>query len=314
MRIAVIGAGGVGGYFGGQLAASGNDVVFIARGRQLDALRDRGLTVLSEHAPIRLESVQATDDVHAAEGADLVVIAVKLWETESVARELARIAGPVPALLSLQNGVQKDDELRAQLPDAEILGGLCYISAAIESPGVIRHNGALARVVFGSYAGAPSERALRFERALQRAGVEVELHADIAAALWRKFVFLVGLSSVTSVVRQPIGVLRAHRPTRELLREVMDEVVTLARARGVDLPRDYAAEQLAFCDTLPPQMSSSMLYDLTHGNRLELPWLGGGVVAMAQEAGVPTPYNRVLAAALEPYVTGAPTPPAEEER
>ncbi|MGN6252518.1 MAG: ketopantoate reductase family protein [Marmoricola sp.] len=306
MRIAVIGAGGVGGYFGGQLAAAGHDVTFIARGRQLEALRTHGLRVLSDHAPVHLDAVEVTDDLAATAGAEVVVIAVKLWETATIARELAAVGGATPAILSLQNGVKKDDELRAALPDAEIWGGLCYISAAIEAPGVIRHNGALARIVFGSYAGAGSERARDFEQALRDAGVEVEHSAEIEEALWRKFVFLVGLSSVTSVARQPIGVLRGHEASRRLLRDVMAEVVDVARLRGVLLPADYADEQVAFCDTLPAQMSSSMLHDLTHGQRLELPWLGGGVVTMGEQVGVPTPVNRALAAALAPYVEGRP--------
>lgn len=307
MRIAVIGAGGVGGYFGGQLAAAGNDVLFVARGRQLEALRTHGLTVASDERPVTLDTVDATDDIHAIQGVDLVLIAVKLGETENIARRIAEAPGSTPPILSLQNGVQKDEVLRAHLPDAEILGGVCYISAAIESPGVIRHNGSLARIVLGSYGGKPSAAAVAMHRALDEAGVEAELSDDIESALWRKFVFLVGLSSVTTVARQPIGVLRAHVPTRQLLADVMTEAVAVAEARGVALPADYVEQQLAFVDTLPEQMSSSMHHDLTHGNPLELPWLGGGVVAMGADAGVPTPAGRALAAVLAPYVAGGAT-------
>lgn len=306
MRIAVIGAGGVGGYFGGQLATAGHEVCFVARGGQLAALRSDGLTVLSEHSPVRLADVVAIDDIRRIGEVDLVLIAVKLGETENVARQLAELPGKSPAILSLQNGVQKDDVLRARLPDAEILGGVCYISAAIESPGVIRHNGALARLVIGSYGGPPSETVTALQGALEGAGVEVEVSEDIQVALWRKFVFLVALSSVTSTTRQPVGVLRVHEPTRLLLRDVMAEAVAVAGARGVTLDPDYVDGQLAFIDTLPEQMSSSMYHDLTHGKALELPWLGGGVVSMGQELGVPTPVNAVLAAVLAPYIDGAP--------
>ncbi|WP_446666856.1 ketopantoate reductase family protein [Flexivirga sp. B27] len=304
MRIAVIGAGGVGGYFGAQLAAAGHEVIFVARGRQLAALRQDGLTVLSEHRPVRLPSVEATDAIREIGEVDLALVAVKLGETENIARELAQLPGAAPAVLSLQNGVQKDEILRGQLADAEILGGLCYIAAAIEEPGVIRHNGAMARVVFGAYDGRSTGSVPAIRQAFADADVEVEVSDDIEADLWRKFVFLVALSSVTSATRQPVGVLRAHEPTRRLLTEVMTEAVAVAHARDVRLPADYVDGQLAFIDTLPETMSSSMFHDLTHGNPLELPWLGGGVVAMGEAAGVPTPVTRVLAAVLAPYQAG----------
>lgn len=304
MRIAVIGAGGVGGYFGGQLAAAGHDVRFVARGGQLAALRDEGLTVLSEHRPVRLSSVDVAESVQDVGDVDLVLIAVKLGETENIARQLARLPGRKPAVLSLQNGVQKDEILRRHLPDAEILGGVCYISAAIDSPGVIRHNGGLARVIAGTYGGGPSDTLAALRRAFDDAGVEIEVSDHIEVDLWRKFAFLAALSSATSAARQPVGVLRAHEPTRRLLADAMTEAVAVARARGVELPADYVEGQLEFIDTLPESMSSSMHHDLMHGNPLELPWLGGGVVALGEDAGVPTPVTRVLAAVLEPYAAG----------
>ncbi len=307
MRVVVVGAGGVGGYFGGQLAAGGHDVLFIARGRQLKALADHGLRVASEYAPVSLSHVEVTDDITAAESADLVLIAVKLWETDSVAQQLVSLAAGGAAVLSLQNGVQKDETLQRYLPASAILGGACYISAAIETPGVIRHNGELARVVFGEYDGRRSERAGAIEQALSGAGIDTLLSTDIAGELWRKFIFLVGLSSTTSAARQPIGVLRANPATRALMREVMAEAAAVARARGVAVPEAYADERVGFTDTLPAAMSSSMLHDLTVGNRLELPWLGGAVVVMGEQAGVATPYNRALAAVLDPYVLGSST-------
>lgn len=305
MRIVVVGAGGVGGYFGGQLAAAGDDVVFVARGRQLAALRERGLRVDSEHAPVTLPRVEVVDNVDAVHAADLVLIAVKLWDTADVARRIEGLARRGAAVLSLQNGVQKDEELAQHLPVESILGGACYISAALTEPGVIHHDGTLARIVFGEYDGRRSRRAVAVEAALRRAGIPTELTDDITAVLWKKFVFLVGISSVTSASRQPIGVLRANPSTRRLLHDVMSEVVAVGRARGVDLPEDYADQQVTFCDTLPENMGSSMLHDLLNGSRLELPWLGGSVVAMGEQAGLPTPYNTALAAVLQPYVEGS---------
>jgi 2-dehydropantoate 2-reductase len=305
LKIVVVGAGGVGGYFGAQLAAAGHDVVFIARGRQLEALREHGLRVESDSAPQRLPEVRATDELTEVDHAELVLIAVKLWDTEDVVRRLAPLARGGAAVISLQNGVQKDDVLAAHLPAGSALGGACYISAAIEAPGVIRHNGALARIVFGEYDGERTARATQIYDAFTQAGIETELSDDITTVLWRKFVFLVGLSSVTSATRQPVGVLRANPRTRELLYEVMAEVSAVGRAQGAGLPADFAQQQLEFCDTLPPQMSSSMLTDLEHGHRLELPWLGAAVVEMGKRSGVATPYNAALAAALDPYVDGA---------
>lgn len=304
MQIAVIGTGGVGGYFGGQLAAAGHDVRFVARGRQLAALREQGLTVRSQEHPVRLTEVDVTDDIRAIGDVDVVLVAVKLGETEHVAGQLAALPSGPRAVLSLQNGVQKDEILRAHLPDAEVLGGVCYISAAIESPGVIRHDGSLARIVVGTYGGAPSATVAALQLALGEAGVQVEVSDDIEAAVWRKFVFLVALSSATTASRRPIGVLRAGDSTRRLLRDLMTETVAVACARGVALPADYVNQQMDFIDTLPAQMSSSMHHDLTHGNKLELPWLAGGVVTMGEAAGVPTPTCRALAAVLAPYDGG----------
>lgn len=305
MRIAVIGAGGVGGYFGAQLAAAGHDVVFVARGRHLEAIRRNGLTVRSEHAPVHLDAPAVTERIDEIGAADLVIVAVKLWDTEDVARRLAPIAAAGAAVLSLQNGVLKDDVLRAHVGADSVLGGVCYISAVIEEPGIIAHNGSLARIVLGEYDGSATPRSEEILRALTGAGIDAEVSPDISVALWQKYVFLVGLSSVTAATRQPIGVLRDLPATRDLLHRVMAETVAVGRARGVDLASDFAEDRLAFCDTLPPAMSSSMAFDLSAGNRLELPWLGGGVVAMADELGIAVPDNRALAAVLAPYVDGA---------
>lgn len=304
MKIVVVGAGGVGGYFGAQLAASGQDVVFIARGDHLAAMRARGLRVESELASRVLTDVHATDDLGQVHDADLVLIAVKLWDTDRIAQRLVPLAASGAAVISLQNGVQKDETLGRYLPGESILGGACYISAAIESPGVIRHTGALARIVFGEYDGRQSPRAEQILDAFRGAGIETELSHDITSVLWRKFVFLVGLSTITSAARQPIGVLRDNPDARRVLYEVLAEATAVGRAVGAKLPDDFAQQQLEFCDTLPPQMSSSMHHDLQHLHRLELPWLAGSVIRMGAEARVETPYTAALAGVLAPYTEG----------
>lgn len=306
MRIAIIGTGGVGGYFGAQLAASGEDVVFIARGEHLAAMRRNGLRVESAHAPAHIAPVNATASIEDIGPVDLALVGVKLWDTAQIAARLAPQLRPGATVLSLQNGVTKDEILAKSLPQTSLIGGVCYISAAIESPGVIRHDGALARVVLGEFNGRRTERAVRVVEAFTKAGVDTELSTTIRSTIWSKFVFLVGLSSVTAATRQPVGVLRRGEPTRRLLRDAMAECVRVGRACGVELPDSYADEQLAFIDTLPEQMGSSMLHDLLNGKRLELPWLGRSVVEKGRELGIPTPVNEVLTAVLDPYVTGRP--------
>jgi 2-dehydropantoate 2-reductase len=310
MRFAVIGAGGVGGYFGALLAAGGHDVVFVARGRHLEAIRARGLTIRSDHTPVHLDQVQVAERISAIGTADVILLAVKLWDTEEVAQQLGPLTEDGTAVMSLQNGVQKDEILQRYATAGSILGAACYISAAIEEPGVIRHNGALARVFLGEYDGSTSARVTAIRDALTGAGIQTDVSPDIQRVLWEKFIFLVGLSAVTSATRQPIGVVRRDTATRDLLRAVMVETVEVGRVYGVAVPEDFADGQVAFCDTLPDQMSSSMLHDLMHGHRLELPWLSGGVATMADGLGLEVPYNRALAAVLSPYVYGTPPTPA----
>ncbi|QDZ16521.1 ketopantoate reductase family protein [Humibacter ginsenosidimutans] len=304
MRIAVVGAGGVGGYFGSQLAANGEDVVFVARGAHGAAIREHGLLVRSDEHPQHLTSPNVVESVDRVEEAELVVLAVKLWDTDDVARSLAPLAEAGAAVVSLQNGVQKDDVLRRYLPRESILGGACYISAFIESPGVIAHHGALQRIVLGEYDRTRSDRVLDIVARCRAAGINAEASDDIERELWEKYVFLVGMSALTSATRLTMGPIRANHETRRLLAEVMAEAVAVGRARGVHLDDGLVAERLAFIDTVAPGMTSSMANDLAEGRRLELPWLSGGVVSLAAEDGIGVPANRTIAALLAPYVDG----------
>lgn len=306
MRIAIIGTGGVGGYFGAQFAKQGEDVTFIARGEHLEAIQGNGLHIESDHAPAHIHPVNATDAIEEIGPVDLALIGVKLWDTDEVAQRLAPRLHTGATVLSLQNGVSKDDILRGRLPASSLIGGVCYISAAIASPGVIRHDGSLARIVLGEFDGRRTHRAMRIFESLKKANIDAGLSTSISEVIWEKFVFLVGLSSVTSATRQPLGILRGRERTRRLLRDTMAEAVRVGRARGVRLPADYAEDRIEFIDTLPEAMTSSMLNDLLHGRRLELPWLGESVIDMARQLGVPTPVNELLAAVLDPYVTGEP--------
>ncbi|HEV2675018.1 MAG TPA: 2-dehydropantoate 2-reductase [Aliidongia sp.] len=304
MRIAILGSGGVGGYFGGRLAAAGSEVTFIARGAHLAAIRQHGLRLVSPRGDALIMPAKAVETIDEAGPVDLVIVGVKLWDTEEVAHSLVSVAAQGAAILSLQNGVQKDEILRRSLPAEAVLGGVCYIAAAIAEPGVVAQSGTMQRLVFGEYGNAPSTRSEAFLAACTRAGIDVELSRDIERLIWEKFVFLVGLSGTTALFGQPIGPIREDAEKRALLLAAMQEVVAIGQAKGVALPADYADSRLAFCDTLPAGMTSSMQTDLARGNRLELPWLSGGVVEMGAALGIPTPANRTIADALEPRTLG----------
>jgi 2-dehydropantoate 2-reductase len=251
MRIAVMGSGGVGGYFGARLAQAGCEVGFIARGAHLAALRERGLVVESKLGNISLPKVRATDDPNTLGSVDVILLGVKLWDTETAVRVISPIVGTKTAVLSLQNGVQKDDVLRRILGNEPVMGGLCYIAATLARPGVISHTGTMQKVVFGEYDGTRSARAEAFLKACQDGGIDAELSQDICKAIWEKFVFLVGLSATTTTIRLPIGPIRAHPQTREFLLDVMREAVAVGRAQEVALHAEYAEDRLAFCDGLP---------------------------------------------------------------
>jgi 2-dehydropantoate 2-reductase len=306
MRIAIMGSGGVGGYFGARLAQGGCDVGFIARGAHLAALREFGLVVESQLGNVSLSKVCATDDPATLGSVDLVIISVKLWDTEAAAHAVSPIVGPATAVLSLQNGVQKDDVLRSVFGDRPILGGICYISATIARPGVISHTGTVQKIVFGEYDGQRSARAEAFLEACRRAGIDVELSLEIRKAIWEKFVFLAGLSAATTAIRLPIGPIRKDPRTRRFLLDIMREVVAVGRADGVALSAEYAEDLLAYCDGLPAEMAASMYHDLEHGNRLEVDWLSGAVAELGQTAGIPTPLNRAVRDILALHANGKP--------
>ena len=294
MRIAVMGTGGVGGYFGARLARAGHEVAFVARGRQLEALRDHGLRVESPLGDVYLPTIEVTDDPADISGVDLVLFGVKLWDTQVAAEAVKPLLGGDTAVVSFQNGVVKDDILRQVLGPEHVLGGVCYIAATIAEPGLIRHSGTLQKLVFGEYDGTLSPRVQRFRDACADSGIDVEVSDRIEQAIWEKFVFLVGLSGTTSTARTTIGPIRSHPRSRAFLRDLMDEVVRVARAQGVKLPVDYADDRLAFTDQVPAAMTSSMHHDLERGNRLEVAWLSGDVVERGLRLEVATPCNRAI--------------------
>jgi 2-dehydropantoate 2-reductase len=305
VRIAVIGSGGVGGYFGARLVLGGADVTFLARGPHLAALRAGGIAIEGGPQPIQLARVRATDDPATMGVADLVLFAVKLWDTEAALEQIRPVMGPDTAIISFQNGVLKDSYLRAHYDPAQIMGGVGYVATTIDRPGVIRQTGPMQRLIFGEFDGRRSARGETFLKACLKGGINAELSPDIRREIWQKFVFLVGLSSTTTTMRVPIGPIRENAQTRNFLLDVMREVVAVGRAHGIDLPENYAELRLALADDVAADMTSSMHHDLQRGNRLEVRWLAGGVVELGKQVGVPTPLNRAVADILALHEAGA---------
>ena len=303
MRIAIMGSGGLGGYFGARLADGGADVHFVARGTHLQAMRSHGLRVEGPTA-IHIPQVNATNDPRDIGVADVVMLCVKLWDTDAALEQIRPLVGPATTIISFQNGVLKDQSIRAAYDQAHIMGGVGYVAATIEQPGVIRQTGTMQRLIFGELDGSRSARGESLLAACLAGGINAELSDHIRREIWQKYVFLAGLSGTTTTIRRPIGPIREHPETRAFLLDIMREVVAVGRAHGVDLAEDYADVRLRLADDLPYEMTSSMHHDLERGNRLEVRWLAGGVAEMGRDKGVPTPLNRAIAAILALHATG----------
>jgi len=304
MKIMVFGTGGIGGYFGARLAASGADVTFIARGEHLNAMRANGLRIESALGDLLLKPVTATDDPAGNGVFDLVMIGVKLWDTESAIEAVAPAVGPDTAVVSFQNGVDAVDLLTKKFGRQRVLGGIAHIAAVIEAPGVIRHNGKMQRLTFGELDGKRSPRVEGLLAQCQKAGIDTVISDQIERTIWDKFILIVGLSGMTALTRLPIGPVREEPLTRELLTNTMRETAAVGVAKGVALDADAAEKQLAVLDGFPYDMIASMLGDLRRGYRLELPWLSGGVVRLGTQLGVATPANQFVYTALKLHENG----------
>lgn len=303
MRIAVMGAGGVGGYFGARLAQAGHDVTFIARGRHLEALKTSGLTLKSALGDANLK-VKAVGSAADAGPAEITLFAVKLWDTEESATQLRPTVAGGGFVIPFQNGVESVARIGAILGKERVMGGAAYIAGRIGEPGVIVHTGTIARLRFGPVVPAQRSAAQAFHAACRGANIDCELAEDIERVLWEKFVLLVAISATTAVSRKTIGVVRADPDLRWLLETVMRETWAVGRKRGVALADDLVAKTLAQAEGFPPEMRASMAADLEAGGKLEAPWLSGAVARMAAEAGLEAPANRAVFAALKPYLNG----------
>jgi 2-dehydropantoate 2-reductase len=294
MNVVMMGSGGVGGLIGARLAHAGCDVSFVARGAHLAAMREHGLKLESQVGDVHLAKPRVTDDPATLGKADLVIFSVKLWDTEAAGRAILPLVGPDTGVISLQNGVVKDDILRPIVGENALMGGVAYMGTAIARPGVIKHTGTLQKVVFGEYDGRRSKRAEAFLECCLRSGLEAQISDDIRRTLWEKFAFLVGMAAVTASIRMPIGPIRSHPLTRRFYFDAIAEAAAVGRAHGVRLPENFAEERMAFVDTLPATMTASLHHDLERGNPLEVEWLSGSVVDLGAAVGVPTPVHRAV--------------------
>jgi len=306
MRIAVVGAGGVGGGFGAALAKAGADVTFIARGAHLAAMKSAGLKVQGGRGETHLVPTHATDDPAGIGKVDIVLFCVKLWDVESAGLAIKPLIGPETAVIPLQNGIDAAERLIPILGSNAVMGGVAQISASIIAPGTIQQVGTFMRMIFGELDGKRSKRAEDFLALCQKAGFDAVLSEQILTDLWMKFVLLATNASITALARQPIGKLRDDPEIRPVFIAAHQEVIDVGRARGVALPSNALDIILEFNSHAPPTMKASMALDLERGNRLELPWLGGKVAELGHKLGVPTPTHSLMYAMLKPYIMGAP--------
>ena len=301
-----MGSGGIGGYYGGMLQNGGADVTFIARGAQLEALRQNGITIEGVK-PLHLPKVKATDDPNTIGKVDMVIFSVKLRDTESAGRQILPLIGPDTGIISLQNGVQKDDMLSPIVGREHLLGGAAYIGVSVVRPGVIRKAGTMERLAFGEFDNKVSARAQAFLDACKAGNIVADIPPDISLELWQKFVVIVTMSSITSAMRSTIGPIRTNPQTRHFALDLMREVVAVGRAQGVALDADFADKRIAAVDGMASEMRASMALDLELGRPLELPWLAGAVVDLGAKKGVPTPCCRAVRDILALYVDGKPS-------
>jgi 2-dehydropantoate 2-reductase len=306
MRIAVMAAGAVGAYFGARMAAAGHDVFFIARGANLEALKTKGLTIESLHGDLHLEKPNVTDDPATVGPVDIVLFAVKLWDTEAAAGKARPLVGENTRLITLQNGIDSVERVAPIVGSDQTVGGVAYIATVIASPGVIKHTSQFAKVRFGR-ADKKSDAMLQaFVDAGKSAKIDVGLSADIARERWEKFVFLTAMSGSTAALRSPIGPIAADPELRGFFRKLMEEAVAVANAQGVALDPAYIEQRLAsLSGQIEPGMKASMAHDLDRGNRLELDWLSGKVRELGRALNIATPASDTVYTVLKLHRMGS---------
>lgn len=306
MKIVVMGTGGVGGYFGARLAAAGQDVGFVARGRHLQAIRANGLKIISELGNVTIEPAQASDDPADFGIADIVLFCVKAYDTETAAELIRPVVGPDTGVIPFLNGIGHMEILERVLGPGHVIGGVANISALIEAPGVVRHFATMQILRVGEMDDSASPRILAFRAACEAAGIEVPVPASIERELWQKVVMICTLAGANCLTRMPLGICRADPATRALMQSLASEVVAVARATKVSLPDDQVDRTMAVMDMLPEAMKASILAALERGEKLEASALNGAIDTLGAAHGIDTPMNRAVYAALSPHENGTP--------
>jgi 2-dehydropantoate 2-reductase len=293
MKIAVIGTGGVGGYFGGRLAMAGHEVTFVARGAHLEAILKNGLNVNSVNGDFKVFPAKATNDITSIGLVDLVIVATKAWQVKDSAIQIKKIVGPETIVLPLQNGVLASDELKEVLPAHNVISGLCRIISKIESPGVIGHVAVEPTISFGECDNSKNPRLQKLNEAFKNAGFKSKIADDIQVETWKKFIFIC-TSAWLAITKSTYGEIAECPETRAVMFELISEVANLARAKGVNIEADFADKTMAICDALPYDSTSSLTRDVWEGKPTELEYQNGTVVRLANEFGLNVPVNRFI--------------------
>ena len=305
MRIAVMAAGAVGGYFGARMQAAGHDVFFIARGANLDAMRKHGLKLESVHGDLHLPKVNVTDDPKSVGPVDIVLFAVKLWDTEQAAERTKPLVGSGTRVITLQNGIDSLERLAAILPPDCLAGGTAAIASTIAAPGTIKHTSKFAGIRFGRPDKKPDAVLQAFADAAKAAKLDAALVADIQHEIWFKFILLAATSGANAALRAPVGPIVADPELRAFMRALMEETCAVGRAKGVELAPDIVDQRMNYViNTMHPTMRASMAVDLEHGNRLELDWLSGKVRELGRQYKIPTPASDAVYTVLKLHRMG----------
>jgi 2-dehydropantoate 2-reductase len=299
MKVAIIGTGGVGGYFGGKIAKAGFDVTFLARGKQLEALQNNGLTVKSILGDFHVDSVQATDSISSIGKCDLVILCSKAWQLKEVLIDLKSILKDDSVILPLQNGVVAADELETVINKNNIIGGLCRIFSQIESPGVINHFGITPIIVFGELDNSKSDRILRIKEMFDKSGIDSRISDNIIAELWKKFIGIC-VSGLLAVAKSTYGEIRELPETRQMMIDLMNEVYSLSQKIGIQIESDFVDKSVLAIDKFPYETTSSLTRDVWEGKPSEIEYQNGTVIRLAEKYNVDVPINRFVYSCILP--------------
>jgi 2-dehydropantoate 2-reductase len=293
MRIAIIGTGGVGGYFGAKLARAGNDVSFLARGSQYDAIKNNGLTIKSILGDFHLDNVNVKEYIQELGTADLALICVKAWQVLEIRADLKNLLHEHSIIIPLQNGVLAVDELSETIERKNIIGGLCRIFSKIESPGVINHFGVTPAIIFGELDGTVSNRTLEIKHLFNKAAIYSQISTNVEADMWKKFIAIC-VGGLMAVTRTTYGELRELKETRNMMSDLLHEIYALALKMGINIEPDFIGKTISFVDTFPYESTTSLARDIWEGKPSEIYYQNGAVVKLGKQYGIETPVNEFL--------------------